>query len=35
MVGTSKIFAALASPTTLFTIIVGSWLCRLANWKGW
>jgi hypothetical protein len=28
-------FAALASPTTLFTIIVGSWLCRLANWKGW
>ena len=20
---------------TLFTIIVGSWLCRLANWKGW
>jgi hypothetical protein len=28
-------FAALARPTTLFTIIVGSWLCRLANWRGW
>jgi hypothetical protein len=28
-------FAVLASAMTLFTIIVGSWLCRLANWKGW
>src|SRR6267378_5585940 len=35
MVGTLKILAVLASATTLFTIIVGSWLCRLANWKGW
>src|SRR5437667_2504057 len=35
MVGTLKIFAALASPMTLFTIIIGSWLCRFANWKGW
>src|SRR3954454_10175132 len=35
MVGTPKILAVLASAMTLLTIIVGSWLCRLANWKGW
>ena len=35
MVGTPKILAVLASAMTLFTIIVGSWLCRLANWNGW
>src|SRR5436190_16321788 len=35
MVGTLKTFAAFARPMTLFTIIIGSWLCRLANWKGW
>jgi hypothetical protein len=33
-VGTSKTFAPFASPTTLFTIAAGSWLFRLANWKG-
>ncbi len=32
MVGTPNTFAILARPTTLFTIIVGSWLCRFANW---
>lgn len=35
MVGTPKALAALASPTTLLTTIVGSWLFRLANWNGW
>src|SRR6476660_2048618 len=35
MVGTPKILAVFASAMTLFTIIVGSWLCRLANWNGW
>ena len=35
IVGTLKTFAVFASAMTLFTIIVGSWLCRLANWKGW
>src|SRR5207237_1353255 len=33
MVGTPKILAVFASATTLFTIIVGSWLCRLTNSK--
>src|ERR1700757_1936822 len=35
IVGTLKALAAFARPMTLFTIIIGSWLCRLANWKGW
>src|ERR1700757_2434089 len=35
IVGTLKALAAFARPMTLFTIIMGSWLCRLANWKGW
>src|ERR1700741_649469 len=35
MVGTLKTFAVFASATTLFMIIVSSWLWRLANWKGW
>ena len=35
MVGTPNPLAALARPTALFTIIVGSWLFRLANWNGW
>ena len=33
--GTLKALANLASPITLLTIIVGSWLWRFANWNGW
>src|SRR5207245_2490760 len=34
IVGTPNTLAALAKPMTLFTTIVGSWLCRLANGYG-
>src|SRR5439155_17084196 len=34
IVGTPNSLAVLARPMTLFTTIVGSWLCRLANWNG-
>jgi hypothetical protein len=32
IVETPNTLAALAKPMTLFTTILGLWLCRLANW---
>src|SRR3981081_4847199 len=35
IVGTSNIFAAFARPTTLFTIIIGSWVGGVGDGEGW